>query len=804
MSAGHRSVWRASTRARAAVVAGFGAAVAAFALHIGAALADEAPAHDALASQAASSVSAATTASTASAATTASTVTAASTATTETAAPANAYVYRIPLLRRSAGQTQGLTLLGEDAYGGMDFGLRGDERVLAARLVLNYTYSPALLPALSHLNVLLNSVVGATVALPPSKPGASAHVTVDLPVSLLTDFNHLNLELIAHSKASDQGNDPLAADLWLKAAPDSALELTVAPAPTTDDLAQLPAPFIDVHDVRRANVAVVLPRVPGARRLESAGIVTSWLGAQAGYRGSHFAAKLGALPAHGHAVVLALRDELPALGLKPPTPDGPALAILHNPADADARLLLVTGRDEAQLRTAATALVLGAATLSGPWARIDGPVAAPPRKPYDAPNWLPVDRPVELGELLPAGRFTIQGFRPGAIAVNLRLPPGLFGFDSSGAVLDLRYRYTARPESAQSVLQVLAGNTPIATLPLSGEASGGRAVMHIPTYLLPPLTTLQFDYRYEAVKTKDHWQVVPGGALLSTIDPRSTIDISQLPRYTAMPDLRAFADAGFPFTRLADLSGTAVVLPEQPAADDYSAYLTLMASMGQATGYPVLGVTVGDAAQVDALRRKDLLVLASGDNQPLLKAWHDDLPRGFFAPAAASRSRFAGWWDALTGGHAQSRRDADIAALYRNDDRDGMVAGMESPLARGRSVVVVSGNTPGGLDAVADVLQASSYRIADPVSGSLVIVHDGIATTLGADATYFIGSLPLRLAVQWFFASHVLLMLVATTLSVVLIGVLGGVLLHRRALKRLHLDLPQTSQREEVRRDSHV
>ncbi|WP_233834897.1 cellulose biosynthesis cyclic di-GMP-binding regulatory protein BcsB [Paraburkholderia sp. ZP32-5] len=720
------------------------------------------------------------------------------------APPAGAYTYRIPLLRQNA--EQGLTLRGEDAYAGTDFGLRRDERVVSARLVLDYSYSPTLLPVLSHLNVLVNSVVGATIALPEPAPQTPAHISVDLPVSLLSGFNELTLELIAHSKASDQGNNPLSADLWLKAGPDSALELTVVPTALAGDLSQLPAPFLDVRDARAVELPVVLPQAPLAQRLESAGIVTSWLGAQAGYRGAHFSASLGAIPAHGHAVVLALPGELPGLAL--PAVNGPMIAIVANPNDPNGKLLVITGRDDAQIREAATALVLGAKTLSGSWVKIDAPVAVVPRKPYDAPNWLPSDRPVQLGELLSPERLTVQGFRPGAINLDLRLPPGLFGFDNSGAVLNLHYRYTARPESTRSELGVLAGNTPLQTLPLPGDTSDGQATIRIPTYLLPPLTTLRFDYRYESVEPKDHYEDVPGGPLSSAIDPTSTIDISRLPRYAAMPDLRAFGDAGFPFTRMADLSATAVILPTQPVAGDYSAYLTLMGSMGQTTGYPVLGVTVGAPDQADALRRKDLLVLASGDNQPLLDAWRHDLPRGFFAPVAASNHWLATWWDKLTGGHAQAQREAATASLYSSDDHDGMVAGLESPLASGRSVVVVSGNTPDGLDAVVKVLQADRYLVSkrpdDKLSGSLVVVHDGTLTTLNRDQSYFIGSLPLGLALEWFFASHILLLLVATLASVALIGLLGGVVLHRRALNRLDPDLPQTSQREEGQRGSHV
>src|SRR6202000_3462582 len=116
---------------------------------------------------------------------------------TSAAPSAGAYTYRIPLLRQNA--EKGLTLRGEDAYAGTDFGLRRDERVVSARLVLDYSYSPTLLPVLSHLNVLLNSVVGATIALPEPAPQTPGPLTVDLPVSRLSDFNHLNLQLMCAS-----------------------------------------------------------------------------------------------------------------------------------------------------------------------------------------------------------------------------------------------------------------------------------------------------------------------------------------------------------------------------------------------------------------------------------------------------------------------------------------------------------------------------------------------------------------------------------------------------------------------------
>ena len=77
-----------------------------------------------------------------------------------------------------------------------------------------------------------------------------------------------------------------------------------------------------------------------------------------------------------------------------------------------------------------------------------------------------------------------------------------------------------------------------------------------------------------------------------------------------MPDLRAFAQAGFPFTRLADLSETAVVLDDRANAAAYSAYLNVLGRLGDATGYPAVGVTVTRAQQASAQAGKDLLVLS--------------------------------------------------------------------------------------------------------------------------------------------------------------------------------------------------
>lgn len=61
--------------------------------------------------------------------------------------------------------------------------------------------------------------------------------------------------------------------------------------------------------------------------------------------------------------------------------------------------------------------------------------------------------------------------------------------------------------------------------------------------------------------------------LRAALDPQSTIDLTGFDHYIAMPNLAAFANTGFPFTKYADLAQTAIVLPISPTVADGCANL---------------------------------------------------------------------------------------------------------------------------------------------------------------------------------------------------------------------------------------
>ncbi|KFX60425.1 cation tolerance protein CutA, partial [Burkholderia sp. K24] len=529
------------------------------------------------------------------------------------------------------GARDPLQLRGTDGQNGVAFSVRGDEVVTGAILHLVYSYSPALLANISQLKVLVNGEVAATLPVPREQAGMLVARDVSIDPRFITEFNHLNVQLIGHYTTSCE--DPANSSLWATVSNASSLDLTYASLASKPDLAALPQPFFDRRDVRRLELPFVFPQKPGAGTLEAGGIVASWFGALAGYRGAIFPAQLDNAPLSGNAVVFATDDQRPA-GVTIPAISGPTIAVVDREAPARGKLLLVLGRTEAELKTAARALGIGQNTLTGPSATITSLNELAPRAPYDAPNWLPTNRPVRFGELADPRDLTVSGYDADAVRVNLRVPPDLFMWHTKGAPIDLRYRYTVRPLRDRSSLNISVNDGFVQSLPIPAESASvfelshyfarvlpdktaeARRTVHIPPLLLTPRAQVRLHFYYDIPNTGEcHGRLLEN--VVGSIDPNSAIDLSSFPHYMALPDLAAFANSGFPFTRMADLSETAVVLPNDADSSDYSLYLLTMGRMGASTGYPVSGVTVGTADDVDKYANKDLLIFGAPGKQPL-------------------------------------------------------------------------------------------------------------------------------------------------------------------------------------------
>ena len=686
-----------------------------------------------------------------------------------------------------------------DGQNGIAFSVRNDEVVTGAILHLIYSYSPALLPSISQLKVLVNGEVAATLPVPHEQAGMLVARDVSIDPRFITEFNHLNVQLIGHY--TQQCEDPANSSLWATVSNASSLDLTYASLTSKPDLAALPQPFFDRRDVRRLELPFVFPAKPGSETLEAAGIVASWFGALAGYRGALFPAQVDEAPLSGNAVVFATTDQRPA-GVPIPAISGPTIAVVDREAPARGKLLLVLGRNEAELKTAAKALGVGQSVLSGESATITQLNELGPRAPYDAPNWLPTNRPVRFGELAEARDLSVSGYDADAVRVNLRVPPDLFMWHTKGAPIDLRYRYTVRPLPDRSSLNISINDGFVQALPIPARAASvfdlghyfngilpdnsavARRTVYIPPLLLTPRAQLRLHFYYDIPNTGEcHGRLLDN--VVGSIDPNSTIDLSSFPHYMALPDLAAFANSGFPFTRMADLSETAVILPNDADSSDYSLYLLEMGRMGASTGYPATGVTVTSADQVDQFAGKDLLIFGAPGHQPLLQRWAKAMP---FSSDGDSRTfelsdivfKLEDWWHGERGVERAPAR-ADLSLVSSNGA--ALLTGFESPLQKERSAVAfVSAAGQSDADLSSALLDAD---VLPQIQGAMAVIHGRSVTITSNGDAYYLGHLSPQEYMRWALSSHPLLLLLAGVLAALIIAALFYRALRSIAARRL-------------------
>ncbi|MCC8391025.1 cellulose biosynthesis cyclic di-GMP-binding regulatory protein BcsB [Paraburkholderia sp. MMS20-SJTR3] len=663
------------------------------------------------------------------------------------------------------GAYQPLALRGVEDARTVNLGVRLDRVVTAARLRLRYTYSPALVFGLSHLKVSVNNEVVATVPFDREHAGQLVTQDIVLDPRFLTDYNQIGLRLIAHYSL-DHCEEPENSALWADVSPSSEFILDTAPIRLPDDLALLPAPFFDRRDAARLRLPFVLPAGAGNATLRSAGVLASWFGAQADYRQARFPA-LATLPTDAHAVVVARAAQLPA-GLTLPPVNGPLLMIADNPLAPGRKLLIVTGRDDAEVDAASTALVLGTTALAGPAVQLARVSAGAPRQPYDAPRWLPVDRPVAFRELIddPA-QLQVRGSSPDAIRLNLRVPADLYSWNGTGVPLKLKYRYTAPTVQNNSALAVQINDQLVKSyrlalasaddaqgrlqLPvLSNASTRSSNALDIPAFRVGSSNQLQLRFNLDSQRT-GLCQGVASNPVQAAVDPDSTIDFSSFVHFARMPNLAFFANSGFPFTRYADLAQTAIVIPEHPAPQELESLLTMLGHMGQWTGYPALRVQIARPGEIAQLGGKDLLVIGGNGSAPWLAHWPRALPLSIAGDAQRADGQGGPGGPGGQGGlarasfavDAQWRNGARLADGGARIERDGPLAalmGFELPGSKGRSVVALTATDQQHLPQLLDMLEKPE-RVAQ-LQGDLALLRDGRLDSMRVGDTYVVGYVP--------------------------------------------------------------
>ncbi len=677
------------------------------------------------------------------------------------------------------------------------FSLPQTNIVQQASLKLQYAFSPGLIPQMSHLSVLLNGTLVATVPVPQNKADASVNqtVTLPLPADLLVRNNVLSFQFVGHY--TQQCEDPANTTLWARVENTSQIQVSGSLIPLADDLGILPLPFYD-GQVSSASSAIPFAFASSTADpsvQQAAGIVASWFGVVAKSRPLNFPISTGDILPKGNVVLFAdnFSDLPPGLDVRD---DGPVVAMRVNPSDPYGKVLIIAGGNGEQLLTAARAVALSSPLLQGKTARITTFQAPAPRQADDAPLWLKTDTTSSLWDY--AGDTDLQSDGSGPLAVYLHVPPDLYYGDRQNLPLHVDYRYNAISLANASTLRITANGGLVNELPLPHENNPKKSLSYdadVPLSDMRPFAnTFLFNFYFQIAKM-GNCQDTPPINLQGAILRSSYLDLRGLHHWAAMPNLELFANAGFPFTRFADLSQTRIILPSRPSQQEMEVYLTLLGYFGEQTGYPALRVQTGDTSKLGG--DEDYLVLGTAADQPAFDRLNDHLP---------VRIQEAGLTVRDTGGlFAAIKRAWWQVAEMRPDwwwkigrfDRDGLIEslgqlpeallqGIESPWQPGRSVVTITFRDK---DSIAPFTTAFwKTSMSGDISESVSVLNGKQFHSYRLGERYYhVGDLPLWARIRYWIRSFPWLIVVLTFVLGIFIVPWTKLWLDHRARARLEV-----------------
>jgi len=640
---------------------------------------------------------------------------------------ASSHAFRKMVSLADLGAEDGITLRGGEAFANAPLVLSSSEIAQGGTLHLKYRFSPEMIPERSSITVSFNDTALVEIAMPSVGVAESSTLNADIPIpgELLATRNTLSIHMRAHYAARCE--NPRDTRLWARIEPTSTFEIAGVLLPIVNDLAMLPSPFYEKEQsASSTSIKIAFGVSPSAALLEAAGVVASWFGVQANSHKLIFPVSIGHL-LPGNTVIVA-RNDSPLLDSLGQHVRGPHLSILMNPADSASKLLVVSGDDEQEVLESALALAAGQ-TFNGESATVETNPLPALRRPDDAPRWVQTTTQSSLWSYTETNELRTNGSQP--IASYVRMPPDLFFGDQEAIRLRLQYSYKKPPGSPGAFLRVTANGSQVTYLSLATR--GGNDSMQsaeIPVLirnLRPFANTLLFNFIFQT-DDQDFCRPQPLSNSTGTLLPVSNLDLSRFPHWAKLPDLELFANAGFPFTRFADLSQTTIVLPSQPSEREIAIMLNFIAYFGAETGYPALRVQVGTAQNF--YEDRDFLVIGSETDMPTIPALDSRLPLSFDESGPVRRlnttlSLARRLWTRLShldpdsfsdmgGVLEESRLDRSVGEAF-----DSVIEAAESPVVPGRSIVVVRLGS-GSQDLFPAFLNVSS---SGQIRGNLAVQH---------------------------------------------------------------------------------
>ena len=374
------------------------------------------------------------------------------------------------------------------------------------------------------------------------------------------------------------------------------------------------------------------------------------------------------------------------------------------------------------------------------------------------------------------------GLEPASINLSLNLPPDLYLLRSTGIDMDLKYRYTMPAIKDSSRMDISLNNQFLQSFSLNSSQDINKLMMRlpvlqglldgkndvsIPALRLGAMNQLRFDFQYS--------NPMPGGTIDScvTFQPvqnhvvlgdDSTIDFSHYYHFLPMPDLRTFANAGFPFTRMADLSDTTIVMPKKPSEEQFSTLLNTVAVIGGQSGLAGTNMTITDDGSQIANKDADLLLIGS-----IPQSLKDDKKVDLLVDATQSWVKTPVRHNDLPSIYVdEDDRTASIQTEVSSSGPMAAIVGFESPYHKQRSVVALLADSDKGYSLLNDALNDSGKRAA--MFGSVSVIRESGVNSLRVGDVYYVGHLPWFERVWFALSNHPVLLAIFAAISIVLLA----------------------------------
>lgn len=459
---------------------------------------------------------------------------------------------------------------------------RGWEVLPGSQIRLQMEHSAALIGELSFLDISINDTKVMTVRLDETNVRTN-EILVDMKPEMLQDYNTIGLSVAQHYTRDCE--DPFHSSLWTTISRLSDIYFVYKPNPQVPDLSTFPSPFYDQLHYGPTKLHYLMPQSPSQSTLTSLVMMNTSLAQAVAWHHMETSFISSLEEAQYPTIIVGTPTEQPIVNqlLAGKSISSGAIQVMQHPINPLIPVLVVTGSNPEGVMMAAKTLTQERErrTLNGPYAVVSSVKDAEPSREHDWPGYIPA---TENGEFTLAQLGykdqTARGFFSGPIIMNFKSIPD-YKFVPRSQQMTLRYSYSAQLDPNLSTVEIRIDDIAIRSLPLNNEQGENRleSTFHIPQGLIHPNSKLVVVFHLFPIKY-DPCKLIEDKQIWGTIHEDTSFS---MPRdyYADLPDLEAFRNGGFPFTRYQDMQDTVYVVPDSPTPNELQMMMDVSTRLGR-------------------------------------------------------------------------------------------------------------------------------------------------------------------------------------------------------------------------------